>query len=321
MKISPIRRALLGSMALGAAGIAYGADPYPTKPVLIIVPYPAGGSLDILVRTLAPRMSAELGQPVVVEARPGGNANIGADAVARAPRDGHTLLATTTFVVSNPIVDPATRWAPKDLTPVAGFAEIFSYLLVPATSPARSVRELMELARTSSAPLQFADGGPGTSFTMAFENLKKAAKVQLQGVPYKGTPPALLDLANGLLALAILPSSVSLPQIAAGKIRALATINAIRSPQLPDVPTLAEAGFPEATAATWFGLHAPAGTPADAVKRIDAAVRAATGSGEVRSRVTSMGGVVAYQGTAAFTAFLNTEVRRWNELAKSGKTP
>lgn len=327
MKISIRRRTSLLTMAAlvalgsGVASSVHAADAFPSKPITIVVPYPAGGVLDIQTRALAQRLSAELGQPVVVDVRTGGNANIAAAYVARATPDGHTLLATTTFVISNPLVDPATRWSPKDLQPVSSFGQTFSYLVVPATSAAKNVKDLVEMAKRAKPPLQFADGGPGTSLTLSFEMLKKSAGVDLEAVPYKGAPPALLDLANGLLAASILPASVAYPQIAAGKLRALATVGRGRTPQLRDVPTFAESGYPDATVLTWFGLHAPAGTPADVIRRIDAAVKVATTVDEVRERIASTGGEVNYMNTSEFSAFLGNETRRWEELARTQKRP
>ena len=318
MQISKTRRAVLGALTLfvAGAGMARAAKPFPTKPIVIIVPYSAGGVLDVQTRLLAQYMAVELGQPVVVEARAGARANIGAQHVVGAEADGHTLLATTTFVVSNPIVDSATRWKSSDLTPVAGFSQTHSYLLVPADSSVGSVKEFVDLAKRAPQPLPVADGGPGTSYTMCMELLRKAAGIELQNVPYKGAPPALLDLSNGLLAASIFPAIVAYPQIATGRIRAIATIGNTRSPQLPDVPTLAEAGYPSATTLTWFGLHAPAGTPPEVVQRIAASVQTATQASEVNERIVSSGGMVDYMDTGKFAAFLAGESRRWEGLAK-----
>ena len=301
-------------LSLCGAGALQAADSYPKKPILVIVPYPAGGVLDAQVRLLGQQLAAQLGQSIVVEARPGASGNIAAEHVIRAAPDGYTLLATTTFVASNPIVDPATRWAAKDLIPVSAFSETHSYLLVPASSPAKTVKEFVELAKRAPKPFHVADGGPGTSITMAIELFKKAAGIQLDAVPYKGAPPALLDLANGLLDASILPASVAYPQVVAGKLRALATIGRARSPQLSDVPTFAEAGFPQAETLTWFGLHAPAATSAEIVQRLDAAVEQAVQSDEVAARIRSMGGSVNYLNTAQFTDLLASERRRWDAL-------
>lgn len=315
------RRAMMLTAVSCLAASAWANGPFPSKPLTLIVPYPAGGVLDLQVRAVGQRMALELGQPVIVESRPGGNANIAAEAVARAAPDGHTLLATTTFIASNPVVESGLRWAPKDLMPVSSFGQTFSYLVVPASSPVKTVKEFVELAKKAKPPLQYADGGSGTSLTMAVELFKKAAGIELEAVPYKGAPPALLDLANGLLAASILPASVAYPQIASGKLRALATVGSVRTSQLRDVPTLAEAGYPEATTLTWFGIHAPAGTPPDVIRRLDAATRAAVTSEEVKSRILSTGGDTYYMSTVDFAAFLGSEGRRWEELARRQKRP
>lgn len=253
----------------------------------------------------------------MVEARPGGNANIAADFVARANPDGHTLLATTTFVVSNPIVDSSTRWAARDLVPVSAFSQSHAYLMVPANSPAKTVREFADMAKKAKPILQFADGGPGTSTTMAFELLKKSAGIQLEPIAYKGAPPAMTDLANGLLTVAIFPGQVAGPQIGSGKLRALAILGNVRSAQFRNLPTIAEAGYPDVTTLTWLGLHAPRGTPADVLARLDGAVQVATRSDAVKTRIANTGGDVNYMSTAQFATILVGETQRWEAFARA----
>ena len=304
--------AALAALAAAAAGPARGqaAGAWPTRPVRVVVPYPAGGVVDVLTRAVTASMGPVLGQPVIVEARPGANANIGADAVATAAPDGHTLLVSASFLVNNPMIETGLRWKPSDFVPIARFALSPSYLVVPATSPARTVQELVELIRRSPGA-QYGEGGAGSPQSMSTQMLATVAGLRIEPVLYKGAPPIVPDLIAGSLAFAVLPSTVAIPPVKSGRLRALANTSAKRSPGLPDVPTIAEAGFADATVLSWYGLHAPAGTPAAAIRRIDEAVAAAAGSAEVRERLEAAGGEAGYLGGADFVAFMAEEQKRW----------
>lgn len=318
------RRHAAGALAAIAALAAFGlaapvpalAADYPSKPIQVIVPYAAGGVVDVQTRALTQRLQEELKQPVVVIAKPGASGNIAAEVVANAAPDGYTLLVSASFLINNPMLESKLRWAPKDFVPIGRFALSPSYFVVPANSPAKSVTEFVEMAKKASPPLQYADGGTGTPQTMSNEVFKVVAGIPLEPVMYKGAPPAIPDLINGMVAMTISPSTVAIPQIKAGKIRALANINSRRSPQLPDVPTIAEAGYPEATALSWYGLHAPAGTPVEVIRKLEAAMKAATATTEVKERLANAGGEEAFLGTADFTAFLQSDAQRWEKLVK-----
>lgn len=303
--------------AVAAASVsAFAADDYPAKPIQVIVPYPAGGVVDVQTRALTQRLQEELKQPVVVIAKPGASGNIAAEMVANAAPDGYTLLVSASFLINNPMLESKLRWAPKDFVPIGRFALSPSYFLVPMTSPARTVKEFVEMARKANPPLQYADGGTGTPQTMANEVFKVIAGIPLEPVMYKGAPPVIPDLINGMVAMTISPATVAIPQIKAGKLRALANINSRRSPQLPDVPTIAEAGYPEATALSWYGLHAPAGTPPAVLRKLETAMKAATATQEVRDRLSNAGGEEAFLGSSEFNAFLQSDAQRWEKLVK-----
>ncbi|MBC7437052.1 MAG: tripartite tricarboxylate transporter substrate binding protein, partial [Bdellovibrionales bacterium] len=258
----------------------------------------------------------ELNQPVVVESRAGASGNIAAEFVARAPADGYTLIVSASFMINNPMLESNLRWAPKDFVPVGRFALSPSYFLVPATSPAKTVKEFVELAKKANPPWQYADGGTGTPQTMSNEVFKRVAGIALEPVMYKGAPPVIPDLINGMMSMTISPATVAIPHVKSGKLRALANISSRRSPQLPDVPTIGEAGFPEATALSWYGLHAPAGTPPEAMQKLEAAMRAATATPEVKGSLVNAGGEEAFLGTADFTAFMKSDAERWEKLVK-----
>ena len=297
-------------------GVASAADPYPSKPIHVIVPYSAGGVVDIQTRALTQRLAVELGQPVVVEAKAGASGNIAAEYVARAPADGYTLIVSAPFMINNPLLESNLRWAPKDFIPIGRFALSPSYFVVPASSPARTVKEFVALAKKANPPLQYADGGTGSTQSMSNEVFRVVAGIALEPVMYKGAPPVIPDLINGLMAMSIIPSTVVIPHVKSGKLRALANINARRSPQLPDVPTIAEAGYPDATALSWYGLHAPAGTPPDVLQKLEIAMRAATATPEVKNALLNAGGEESFLGTADFTAFIKSDAVRWGKLVK-----
>ncbi len=292
-------------------------DAYPSRPIKVIVPYPAGGVVDVQARALTQSLATELGQAIVVEARPGANGNIAAEAVARSTADGYTLIVSASFMINNPMQEANLRWAPKDFVPVSRFSMSPSYLCVPMSSPARTVKEFVELAAKAKPALQYGDGGGGTPQTMATEILKSVAKIQMEPISYKGAPPMMVDLINGTFAVAVIPSSVAYPQIKAGKVRALANTSSKRSAQLPDVPTMAEAGFPEVTVTSWYGLHAPAGTPADVLKKLDAAIQSAASRAEVKERLMAAGGESSYLNTSDFTGFLRTDTQSWERINKT----
>lgn len=309
------------AMTLGAAlvGAASAQGTFPVKPIRVIVPYAAGGVVDVQTRAVTIRMAEELGQPLVVEAKPGANANIATELAARSVADGYTILVTAPFFINNPLLSSNLRWAPSDFVPVGRFALSPSYFVVPMSSPAKSVKEFAELARKASPAFKYGDGGQGSTQSMANEMFRQVAGISLEPVLYKGAPPVIPDLINGMVSMAIIPSTVAVPQIKAGKLRALANINSVRSPDLPDVPTIAEAGFPEVTALSWYGLHVPTGTPADVLRRLEAAMKAATATAEVKERLANAGGEVAFLGQAEFAAFIKADAARWEKIAQAIK--
>ncbi|MEY4694949.1 MAG: hypothetical protein RLZZ95_1398 [Pseudomonadota bacterium] len=302
---------------LHASAWASTEEPFPSKPLKVIVPYPSGGVVDLQTRAMTQGLSAELGLPVVVDPRPGANGNIAAEAVARAPADGYTLLVTAPYLINNPLIDHNLRWGPKDFVPLARFSMSPSFLCVPAASPARTVRDYVEMARRAKPALQFGDPGAGTTQTMSVEILKSTAGIEIEGIAYKGAPPLAIDLINNAFSMSVLPSSVAYPHVKSGKLRALATTSATRSAQLPDVPTMAEAGYPEATVISWYGLHAPAATPTAVLRKLDAAIKASVQKADTQSRLVSAGGEAAYLGTEDFTRFLVGEGQMWERINRA----
>lgn len=309
----------LSALAMSAAysALAQSQDTYPDRPLKVIVPYPAGGVVDVQTRAMTQGLATELGQAVVVESRAGANGNLAAEAVARAAADGYTLLVSAPFLINNPMQENALRWTPKDLIPVARFSMSPSFMCVPAASPAKTVRDYVEMAKRAKPVLQFGDPGAGTTQTMAVEILKSTTGIELEAVPYKGAPPLALDLINNAFSMSVLPSSVAFPHVKSGKLRALATTSSARSAQLPDVPTIAEAGYPDATVISWYGLHAPANTPAAVLRKLEAAIKAAIQKPEAQTRLVSAGGEAAFMGTDEFTRFIASDTQMWERINRT----
>ena len=302
-------------LCMVAGGTAWG-QAWPSRPVRVIVPYPAGGVVDVMARAVTIRLAADLGQPFVVEAKAGAQANIAAEFVANAAADGYTLLVSAPFIINNPLLQSGLRWQPKDFEPVARYALSPSFMLVPANSPARTVKDYIAMARAKPG-LPVGDGGAGSTPSMATQMLSAVTGAKWESIGYKGAPPVIPDLVNGTLTMSIIPSTVAIPQVLAGKLRALANTSEKRSPHLRDVPTIGEAGFPEVTVESWYGFHVPAGTPREMIQKHSAAVGAAAATAEVQGRLASAGGEAAYLGVTDFESFLRTDALRWQRFVKA----
>ena len=308
-----VLRLFTAALALGAAALAH-AQPFPSKPIKVVVPYPVGGAVDVMTRLITSHMQQTLGQPVIVENRPGANANIGPDVVSKAAPDGYTVLATATYLIANPLVETGLRWTPKELVPVARFTVAPNVVVVPGGSPSNNVQALVGAAKARPGELNYGEAGPGAPQTMAIEMLKKVAGIEMQSVMYKGSPPVITDLINETLSMSVLPLNVAMGAISSGRIKALASTSNRRSSLIPDVPTMSETGYPEVTVISWYGLHVPAGTPPEVIAKLSAAVRAAAAAEEVRTRTAGVGGEIAFLDTAAFDAFLREDEVRWQKF-------
>lgn len=298
-----------GTLLALAAGTTQ-AQTYPNKTVRVIVPYPVGGAVDVMTRLVTNHMAQTLGQPMVIDNRPGANANIGPEAAARSGPDGYTLLASATFLVVNPLLETGLRWSPRDFVPVARFTQAPNVLVVPAAHPHKTLTEFIAAAKVKPG-LPTGDSGPGAPQTMAVELLKHAAGLEFQSIGYKGGPPILADLVNGQLAMSVLPLNVAMSSITGGRIRALATTSNRRSPVMPDLPTMAESGYPDVTVISWYGFHAPTGTPPEVIKRLSDAVAAAAADEATRTRTANVGGEISFMDTEAFSKFLDEDSARW----------
>jgi tripartite-type tricarboxylate transporter receptor subunit TctC len=300
---------------LALAGPAKAQD-YPSKPIRLVVPFAAGGATDVLARLVGERLTASLGQQVVVDNRPGAGGNIGSDIVARAEPDGYTILmgAVGTHAI-NPSLYPKMPYDPvKDFAPVTLVASVPNVLVVNPEVPAKSVEELIDLAKAKPGELNFASSGNGTSIHLSGELFKAMTGTDIVHVPYKGSGPAVTDLLGGQVQMMFDNMPSSLPHVKAGKLRALGVTSAKRSPALPEVPTIAEAGVPGYDATSWFGILAPAGTPEPVVTRLQGAIVQALGEPEMRQRMADLGAEPVGDTPAEFGQFIAAEIAKWAKV-------
>jgi len=292
------------------------AQAFPTKPVTLVVPFAAGGPTDQIARTVAQKMSASLGQPVLVDNRPGGGGQIAAALVKQAPADGHTVFvgATEMFAINQTLFRKFAYDPVKDFRPVGALVETPMLLVVAASSPAHSVQELLALARTRPNGLTYASQGLGSIGHMLGQALSQQAKVPLTHVPYKGSAPALQDLMAERVDLMFDVVMSSGPLIAGHKLKALAVAAPQRSASLPQVPTLAEAGVTGLDASVWFGAVVPAGTPDVAVAALNGAIVQALGSPDVAARFAEQGLQPKPMSASRFGDFMKSEIDRWTPM-------
>ena len=303
----------------GASAQAQPAAPYPAKPVRFVVPYPAGGPLDLMARAIGARLAPSWGQPVLVDNRPGAGGNIGADLVAKSAPDGYTLLmgAVATHAI-NPSLYARVPYDPeRDFAPVALVAVVPNILVVHPGLPAQSVKELIELARSRPGVLNFGSGSTGSTGHLAGELFKTLAGVQMVHIPYKGAAPAVQDLLAGQVQIMFDNLASALPQVRAGKLRALAVTTTARSRAVPDLPTVAESGLPGFDLSTWFGVLVAAGTPADIVARLNDEIVRALASRELAERLAAMGAEAPANNTPErFAAFIRSERAKYARVVR-----
>jgi tripartite-type tricarboxylate transporter receptor subunit TctC len=322
-----VRRFLLFIPVLCAAAFTAGAaaQSYPARPIKYIVSYPAGGSADLISRVTAKRMSEGLGQQIVVENRAGASGTIGVDAIAKAPADGYTIgLGTVTTLAMAPSVQRNLPYDPlKALAPISLIADAPLLVVVHPSVSARSLGELIDLAKASPGKLNFASIGSGSLLHFAGEQFKALAGVNLVHVPYKGVAPATLDLMSGQVQIMFDQlASFRAQNIESGKLRALAVAGPARLTQLPAVPTTAEAGLPGFDVAAWFGVVAPRGAPAEAIERLAAEVQKAVASQEVREILFVQGLNAVSSSPQQFQALIQNDIAKWAGIVKvSGFKP
>ena len=319
------RRFALGSIAsavvLGAGllgGTSALAQAYPTKPVTIIVPFAAGGTTDILARIIGQALTAELGQSVVVDNRAGAGGNIGGQAAAKATPDGHTLFMGTvgTHAINASLYKKMPFDPVKDFAPLTRVANVPNLLVANPAQPYKSVKDLIAYAKANPGKVNFGSSGNGSSIHLSGELFKSLAKVDMQHVPYKGSAPAVTDLLGNQIGIMFdnMPSAIQ--HVRSGKLVPLAVTTAKRSPELPSVPTIAEAGVPGYEATSWFGMFAPAGTPAPVLAKLNAAIVKVLAQPDVKKKINEQGAEVYSETPEQFAAFIQAESVKWGKVVK-----
>ena len=303
-------------VVLITSAAAYAADTYPSKTVRMVVPFAAGGSTDLLARNVAQRLNEAWKQPVIVDNRAGGGGIVGSDHVAKSPADGYTLLVgtVTTHAVAATLYPKLPYDPQRNFAPITEFAYIPQLLSVHPSLPVKSVKELVALAKARPGALDFGTAGAGSASHMAMELFKSMAKINLVHIPYKGTGPAMIDLLGGHLSLMFDVIMTSLPHMKAGKLRTLGVSSLQRSAIVPDVPTVAESGYSGFEALVWFGLFAPAGTPAGVVREIQEETARALNTPKMREILASQGLVVVASRPADFGARVVSEIAKWRKV-------
>jgi tripartite-type tricarboxylate transporter receptor subunit TctC len=318
--MSCTRRRILAAAGTLAVWPSLSAQPlWPARTVTLVIPFPAGGHTDVIGRLMAEQLSKRLQQGVVVENRPGVNGSLGTEAVSRAAPDGHTLMlgGVGTFAL-NPRIYPTVRYdALRDFTHISGVARSPNVLLAGPHLKEQTVREVIERARAQPRAINFALTGIGSSGQMAMELLRQSAGVEFNSVPYKGDAPATVDLMGGQVDLLFVNSVVAVPHVRAGKLRALAVTGSRRNPLLPDVPTLAESGWPQAVAESWNSLAGPRGLPEPVVTRLNREVQAILAQPEVRERLATSGTETMSGEPAEIRRFMAEEVERWASVIQA----
>jgi tripartite-type tricarboxylate transporter receptor subunit TctC len=306
---------MLAACWVGLLAQASFAQDYPNKPIKMITPYPPGGPTDVLARAISQKLGERLGQPIIIDNRPGASGMIGADLVAKAPPDGYTLLANASIHVINPSLYKSPPYdAIKDFAPVSLIAEVPLVLVVNADLGVKTVKELIALGKTK--PLNFASSGNGSAQHLAGEAFKIATGGDLQHIPYKGSGPAISDLIGGQVNMMFDSLPSSMPHIKSGRIVAIAVTTKKRSNALPNVPTVAESGLPGFDVSTWYGIWAPAATPSAIVHRVSSDVAAVVRMPEVRTRLAELGAEPVGNTPEEFTAYNRSELAKWAKIVK-----
>jgi len=309
---------VMGAVAAASSALAVeSAAGYPDKPVRWIVPFPAGGAADLISRPIGQQLTERWGQQIVIDNRPGAGSNLGIEIAAKSAPTGYTVIVVPATFTSNPSLYRKLAYDPiKDFAPVTLISSSPLVLIVTPTLPAKSVSELVALAKARPGRLNYASSGIGASAHLAAELLKSLTGVDITHVTYRGQPPAILDLLSGQVQMMFANVPVALPQITAGKLRALAVTTLTRAEQLPDVPTVAESGFPGFEVNQWTGLVVPAGTPQPIVAKLRDGVVVALTAPVVRANLVSQGFQPVGDTPAQFAAYIQSEMRKWGKLIK-----
>jgi tripartite-type tricarboxylate transporter receptor subunit TctC len=306
------------ALALFFAYSAASAQGYPAGPVRVIVPFPPGGGVDSMGRLVSQKLAEVLGRQVVVENRGGANGMIGSEAVAKSPKDGHTLLVNGANFVTTPIMFTQVSYDPiRDFDPVSLMALGPNVLVVHPSLPVRSVKELIALARAKPGHVQFAGSGSGSTPHLAGELFNTMAKVDMVHIPYRGSGPAMIGLLSGEASIMFLPAINAGPHVKTGRLRALAVTSRERLPAMPELPTISESGLKGYESAQWYGVLAPAGTPADILSLLNTHIAKIMQAPDMKQRLTAEGLVTVGSTRDQFAAHIRAETAKWAKVIKA----
>lgn len=308
---------LLATLAVGHTAVA--AEAWPTKPIKVIVPYTPGGSTDTVSRVVFEKVSQSLGQPIIIENKPGANSTLGVGIAARSNPDGYTFVSVLAAYSANMSLYSKLSYKPSDLVPVGQMAELPLFLFSSKKLPVKTVGELVAYGKKNPDTLTFGSSGVGSSAHLTGERLAMESKLKMTHVPYNGSAPILPALVSGEVSVAFDPLLVPMPHVKAGKINVLAVASAKRWPGEPNIPTMEEAGFPGFVMSSWTGLLAPAGTPQPIIDRMSKAIAAATKSPDVAKKLTDLGFVPVSGTPEDFRKLIEHDTGRYAEIVKAAK--
>jgi tripartite-type tricarboxylate transporter receptor subunit TctC len=308
--------ALFALLVLPAASFA--EDNFPSHPVRIVIPYSAGSVADVFARIVAQNMSAQWnGSSIVMESKSGANGSIAAEEVARAAPDGYTWLLVTTFFTASPALSANLRWDPiRDFIPVGQICRAPNFFVVPSSLPVKSVAEFVALAKAKPGTLNYGHPGKGSTGHLGFELFKRLADIDVAGIGYRGYPQMVPDIASSLITATFLSANQALAQAQIGSIRIIATINGSRTRYFPDVPTMAEQGYPDAQVTPWFGIVLPAGTPQAIAERVSTALEGALATADVREKLDTAGCEPKSAPQSTFADIIRDDVALWAKVVK-----
>ena len=301
------------------AAVTTSAQPFPSKPVHLIVPYPAGGIVDLLARAITEKIASGWGQPILVEVKPGANSTLGTEVVAKSTADGYTWLMTGPAILSNPSIYGNLPWDPlRDFQGIGVAVWNLNVAVVPATLPVTTLAEFVAYAKARPGELNFGNPGTGSSNHLSTELFQQVAGLQMVNIGYKGQPPAIPDLINARLQFKIVALGLATPHIKSGKLKALAVFSPQRLKQLPEVPTVAEAGYPEAGLVPWYGIYVPKNTPKDIVAKINAEINKALAAPDVQERIEKLGSLPGPQKSPdEIQAMMQSDFERWSKVVRA----
>jgi tripartite-type tricarboxylate transporter receptor subunit TctC len=317
---SVLIRALL-ACALAAVPLAAPAQNYPTKPVRMILPFPPGGPTDLLGRTIAQKLSEQMGHQVVPENRPGAGGNLGLEVAAKSPPDGYTIVLTSSVIASAPALYAKLNYKQSDLAPISLVAEVKNILLVHPSVPAKNVKELVALARKNPGKLNYGSGGVGTTTHITPELMMSLTKTRMTHVPYKGSGLALIGLIGGQVDVLVMAAPAALEQVKAGRARGLMIYSTERFPPLPDVPSAKEEGVENYIVRLWYGILAPTGTPAPLISRLNTEIVKALQSPDVKKRFADAGVEPLTSTPEEFAKFIAVETPHYAKIVKDAHIP